>query len=74
MDTCVCVPECLSCSPEIITILFVNWPYPIQNKMLKTNNRKHKTKHLREIPVEVFLDPFKNLKLGIMIWNWPATK
>jgi len=42
--------------------------------MLKTNNRKHKTKHLREIPVEVFLDPFKNLKLGIMIWNWPATK
>ena len=28
MDICVCMAESLCCSPEIITVLFVNWLYP----------------------------------------------
>ena len=28
IDTCVCMAESLCCSPEIITVLFVNWLYP----------------------------------------------
>ena len=28
MDTCICITEFLHCSPEAITMLFVNWLYP----------------------------------------------
>ena len=39
MDTCICMAEPLSCSPEIITTLLTGYT-PIQNKNLKSNKKE----------------------------------